>query len=523
MRASTYDIILPLIGAGDEEIKEKALLANGLYGAFDVVEKEDAEKFAAGDFTHLSTAIRERLLLRGHLTRKSAAEEIADMKLLGRVYRMIPARAGVGLVIMPTYDCNFRCPYCYESHRLKNGQAWLDHTMSHEMIGAVFSALENCKARGYSVGSCTIYGGEPFLARNIAVVREIAGRCRALGLSLDAVTNGYDLDSYLDFLEEFDCKSLQLTVDGVGEANDRRRIHRDGLPTYDRILQNAELALERGIRINLRVNVGRENISGIGALTDDLRARGFIDKEKERRKETGEKPKRGEFSYYFKATSDDSRPENNVSEQDIIDELLKNGFTAMEAIALQSQYSVPADGLRELFKKESFARCSQIYCGSEQGMLVVDPFGRLYPCWDVVAVEDTAVGFADVGAGRFLMNFAKAKWRTRTADLMPACESCPYVFICRGGCAARAFAEHGSYFRENCGEIKEIFAFVAPRVAGEAWEKSRDDELSLSLAGPLSRLTDAERKTLMESSSQKELFATVKAAGLWAEAKKGNT
>ncbi|WP_029543804.1 radical SAM protein [Selenomonas sp. AB3002] len=528
MRISTYEIILPLV-EGEKKIEDKALLVNGLYFSFDVVAKEEADKFVAGDFAALPIALREWLLGRGHLTRKSEAEEIADMKLLGRIHRMIPARAGLGVVIIPTYDCNFRCPYCFEQHRLKKGQEWLSSTMSHEMVEAVFAAIESYKARGYSLGYCTLYGGEPFLAENIHVLREIAGHAKKLGLTLDAITNGYDLEAYLDFMEEYDCKQLQVTVDGVGEVNDRRRIHKEGLPTYDRILSNVELALQRGISISLRVNVGRENISGMGALIEDLRGRGFMDREKERvaeeekLRETGGKPERGRFSYYFKATNNDRHPENNITEQDIIDELMKNGFTAMEAIGLQSQYSGPEQVLGQIFAKKALPQPSPTFCGSEAGMLVIDPFGKLYPCWDVVAKEDTAVGFTDEQSGRFLMSLTKAKWRTRTSDILPACQSCPYVFICRGGCASRAFAEHGSYFREHCGEAKEIFAFVASRVAGEAWAKNHESELSLSLAGPLSRLTEAERKTLTESRSQKEIFTCLKAAGLWGESEQENS
>ena len=51
---------------------------------------------------------------------------------------------------------------------------------------------------------------------------------------------------------------------------------------------------------------------------------------------------------------------------------------------------------------------------------------------------------------------------------------------------------------------------------------SQEKELSLSLAGPLSRLTDEERKTLTESRNQKEIFEVIKAAGLWEEGKKEN-
>ena len=80
---------------------------------------------------------------------------------------------------------------------------------------------------------------------------------------------------YLDFIEEYKLRNLQVTVDGTAELNDRRRLHKDGLPTYDRILRNVELALQRGVRVNLRVNVGKENLHGIKDLIDDLKARGF--------------------------------------------------------------------------------------------------------------------------------------------------------------------------------------------------------------------------------------------------------
>ena len=238
MRLSTYEIILPLVGADEKPIEGYALLVNGLYGAMDVVPKEDADRLQAGNFAGLSAALRERLMLRGHITRKDEAGELADLKLFSRIYKNVQGRMGVGLVIMPTYDCNFRCPYCFEQHRLKKGQDWLDNTMSDEMIEAVFAALEDYKARGYVVNGCSFYGGEPFLAKNIGVVKKIAGKCREMGLTMGAVTNGYDLEAYMDFMEEYKLGSIQVTVDGTAELNDRRRLHKNGLPTYDRILRN---------------------------------------------------------------------------------------------------------------------------------------------------------------------------------------------------------------------------------------------------------------------------------------------
>ena len=485
MRVSTYEIILPLIGKDDKIIEGKALLVNGLYGALDVVDEATASKLREERFAEIPFALRERLTQRGHITRKDEAGELADAQLLGRVWRKLIGHSGRGPVILPTYNCNFRCPYCFERHRLTRGQEWLGHEMNPEMVDAVFAALQKQREQGHKVNSC-----------------------------------------YIDLLEEFGFSHLQVTIDGVGELNDRRRLHRDGVPTYDRILKNVALALEHGVDISLRVNVNGDNIGGIKALIDDLTARGLHEARREERmqadKEAREaekagkpRPKRkGFFSYYFKAVSEDHNSPTKVTEQQVMDAIIAAGIPPMDAIEKQSQYSMPMQGLYAAMKKEDFPSFSPAFCGSEQGMLVIGPDGLIYPCWDLVAMEEDAVGFTDEATGRFFFNFGKAKWRTRTSDLMKPCQTCPYIFICRGGCAPEAKRVHGSYFRENCGEAKEIFAFVAPRVVGAKWEETGEDELSISLAGPLARLTEAERETLMTATHEKEMFAIINEAGL---------
>ena len=522
MRTSTYEIFLPLIGTDEKPIEGYALLYNGLYGALDVVTQEERDIIEAGELAKLPSPVSKRLSLRGHITRKPEEEEIADMRLLSRIHRAIPAWNRAWLVIMPTYDCNFRCPYCYEQHRLKKGEAWLSSVMNDETIDAIFVAVDDHKARGFSFASCVLYGGEPFLKKNREVVGRIADKCKARGIKIQAITNGYDLDAFLDCIEEYRFDYLQITVDGTADINDCRRLHKNGLPTYDRILNNVELALSRGVDIRLRVNVGRDNLHGIGALISDLKARGFIEKEETRAKEEKklkEKDKkvktgRGHFHYFFKAAYDDAHPEKNVSERDIIDELMKIGFTAGEAISLERQYIQFAERLSGLLGKESFPEFSPVYCYAERGLVVVDPFGKAYSCFDSVAIEENSVGYVDKDLGRFLWNFNKAKWRVRTVDNMEPCRTCPYALCCGGGCAFRANHEHGSYFREHCGEIREIVAFVASHMVGKEWEKNHNKAMGLSLAEPLSRLTAAERETIMMTKSHKEIFKIVQALGL---------
>ena len=535
MRISTYEIILPLIGKDDKEIAGKALLVNGLYGAIDVVDAEIAAKVREENFAAIPFAMRERLAQRGHITRKDEAGELADAKLLGRIWNKLIGHSSRGPVILPTYDCNFRCPYCFERHRLTRGQEWLGHEMKPEMVDAVFTALQKQRDQGYRVESCSLYGGEPLLKENMATVRNICEHARDMGLTLTAITNGYDLDAYIGLLEEFGFTRLQITVDGVGELNDRRRLHRDGLPTYDRILRNVALALDHGIDISLRVNVNGDNIGGVKALIDDLAARGLREARREEREQAERelqeakragKPvprRKGFFSYYFKAVSEDKNSPTKVTERQVLDAIVAAGIPPLDAIEKQSQYSMPLQGLLAAMKKDNFPSFSPAFCGSEQGMQAIGPDGLIYPCWDLVAMEEEAVGFTDEGMGRFFFNYGKAKWRTRTSDLMKPCQTCPYIFICRGGCAPEAKRVHGSYFRESCGEAKEIFAYVAPRVVGKAWEETKEEELSVSLAAPLSRFTEAERETLMTTTSAKVMYNLINEAGILPEATRDNT
>ena len=497
---------------------------NGLYGAVDVVDSETAGILKKDSLSGLPLSVSERLAVRGHITRKSAEEELSDVRLLGRIWNKLAGQSRVSPVILPTYDCNFRCPYCFERHRLARGQEWLGQPMKPEMVEAVFSALRKQREMGRKIDGCSLYGGEPFLRENRETVRNICEHARAMGLGISGVTNGYDLDSYIDLLEEYGVSPLQVTVDGVEAQNDRRRMHRDGVPTYDRILRNVTLALEHGIDINLRVNVNRDNIGGIRPLIEDLAARKLCEPPWNEKKPAGKgaegagKPgakQGGSFRYYFKAVSEDSHSPSRVTEQQVMDALLAAGIPPMEAIRKQSQYSMQMKQFAAAFSKKEYPQLSPAYCGAEQGMLCIGPDGLLYPCWDLVAMEEEAVGFTDPETGRFFFSFAKAKWRTRTSDLMKPCQSCPYVFICRGGCAPEAKRAHGSCFRENCGEIREIFAFVASRAAGKKWKETKEDELSVSLAGPLSRLTVQERETLMTATGQKEIYDILDQAGFF--------
>ena len=496
MEISRYEIILPLCDKNRETIKGKGLLVNGLYGAFDVVSRETAEALKKGDLEAVPGEERERLLRRGHLTEDREREK-EDLKMLARVERQI-SRSGAGLVLLPTYDCNFRCPYCFEKHRLSSGDEWLKKTMSREMVDAIFQGAGKLIQRGVRIENVTLYGGEPLLKKNIGLIRYITEKAAGISKNLSVITNGYELDSYIELLKEFSFKHIQITLDGEREVNDRRRVHKDGIGSYDRILRNVELAVQNGLPVALRINTGPENIDTAASLKKVFEEKGLIGSE--------------HFSYYFKATFGEYYPgkDYGINDVQIFEMLLDRGYSFEEAVKLENAYGGIGGELAELFKKEEYMRPVASYCGAESGMYVIDPEGTIFSCWDFVAMKDMAVGKVDVETGKYLFGLPLAQWRTRTVQLMPKCSECPYCFACRGGCAGKAYFEKGDYMTELCGESKKIFDDIASVAAGVRYEETKETELTKSLKEAVSALDEGQRSILITSKSQREIYETAK-------------
>ena len=238
MKLSKYDTLLPLINSDGVESGEHALV-NGLYGAVDVISHEEYEIIAkaVNDPSLLSSISPSRIELLtecGYLT-ENEAQENEDLRLISLINTMILTRNAVSLILMPTYNCKFRCTYCYERHRLKRGKEWLERTMSRELVDSIFAQIKDYRERGFKLSGCTLFGGEPLLAQNKELIRYICGKCRELEMSVDAVTNGYDLDKLIDILDEYNFTSLQITVDGTEEVHDRMRPLAGGGKSYARI------------------------------------------------------------------------------------------------------------------------------------------------------------------------------------------------------------------------------------------------------------------------------------------------
>lgn len=492
---SNYEIILSL----DDSV---SLMVNGLYGAIDVVDRDEAAALSEGKVEKLSGEEIERLRSRGHLT-DFFETEMDDMQFLAGLFRNIFLNRNMSLLILPSYNCNFRCPYCFERHRLSNGEDWLKKTMSKEMVDKIFSAVEKEEKRGIKVSSCTLYGGEPFLPENREIIEYIVKKAVSSDMTLSVVTNGYSLDHFSDILSEYPFKDFQITLDGIREYNDKRRVYIGGGGSYDKILENIGLVLSKDINVSVRINTGPGNLRSVHELVQVFKENGYSDNNR--------------FSYYYAPADNDNYPgkDYGVSHADIVEDLMQNGFEKKDAMMHVSEYVTDIREISRLLKKESYLKPMDSYCGAENMMYLVDNDGAVYTCWDFAAMDKMRVGRIDMEKEKFAFKFELLKWNFRNVTQMPECKKCPYLFACRGGCASKAYNKTGDLSNPYCGETKEIFCETVSMLCDEQFQKTGERELTKSLKEALSQYTPEDRDTLQTTRDPKLIVELLKKSDMF--------
>lgn len=184
-------------------------------------------------------------------------EEDNDILELFRIENNINkySKENLVLTIAPTISCNLRCPYCYEVNKPK-------HIMTEEICNGLINFINRHKyAQNLSI---TWYGGEPLIAssvmhyflNNLNKVEEK----RLVRHSM--VTNATLLKGEnLILFKKVPLDSIQITVDGMKNTHDKRRIKINEEGTYDEIVKNVTAFVKEYPQtfLSIRVNIDRNN------------------------------------------------------------------------------------------------------------------------------------------------------------------------------------------------------------------------------------------------------------------------
>lgn len=398
MRTSSYVIYVDLPDQPDRK-----LLVHGYTGAFDLVsspvaawvralETRPAAKPLFGAWKSDSprngatarppsddtlTTLRRR----GYLTDLSHADEERLVRKIAGTLHDRPERKKPQYVVMPTYECNLRCAYCFQDHmRTDPSYRHLLRAMSPELIDRLFLAMPHLEKLqglpGEQAFPRTIgfFGGEPLLAANRPVVTRIIAKAHEAGpTSFWAVTNGTEIDAFRDVLSPDGIGRLQITLDGPPVEHDMRRVYADGSGSFSRIADNLTMALDRGVSVNVRLNLDRLNVLQLPELVEEIERRGWWGYER--------------FHVYTAPV----RPENdNVDKRTTFN----SGELGKALRALGETHSAVARVVRPTDEIKSHARrvfdatrsgppaLRESFCGAHTGMFVFDAFGDIYACWE---------------------------------------------------------------------------------------------------------------------------------------------
>ena len=193
------------------EIGDKYLLINSLGGLMDKIDQATLDIIAkwhecdeivpAGEQEEI---LYSQLKSRGYLCKNHEEEREKKEELICALRKKhTKTKANnTNLTFVMTYDCNFRCHYCFEESTPNDsnnsqpvnsvpGKAVIDRTL----IDAAFNLV------GDSLNTIGLFGGEPLLPQTMTSVEYIISR--APNKIYNITTNGYYLDAFLHLLSRF--------------------------------------------------------------------------------------------------------------------------------------------------------------------------------------------------------------------------------------------------------------------------------------------------------------------------------
>lgn len=316
------------------------------------------------------------------------------------------SKGALALTIAPTMDCNMACPYCFEKKNKK--------FMSQEIQESLYKFTKNyIKNNNCKLLTVIWYGGEPLLQKETIynLSKKFIDLTNELDVNYNAtiITNGVllDRDCAKRLAEECKIKNTQITIDGLPDIHNKRRILVDGSDSFNIIINNIENCKDL-LKISIRINVDAENMNSISELFNF-----FVNEKKWIKNPTFSLAPVEDFNNGF------------------IHELNSNEFASLDLKNYEKLYQIqPKAIVPNLYPKPRGNFCG----ASNDSFFVVDPDGYLYRCWNEVGRIEQSFGNINTGIG---MNNENTKWMLlMTHD---KCEECKFLPICSGGCPSRYF------------------------------------------------------------------------------------
>lgn len=313
-----------------------------------------------------------------------------------------------GAYLHVTNNCNLKCRGCYSASSSDI------HTKdaSYERICSALSSISN------KIDKLTISGGEPFLRKDlIKIVRYAFYDCGIHSITI--LTNGtrintsdlYSLKPYLD--------GISISIDTCSE--DTKSSIRG--VSYEQILKSIESIKKTNIPLHL--------ISVITPL-NYLHLEDFVNFAKKHH---------ATISFSLLSPTPSSKLDRDLKFTH--EQLVKLG----RIIATNTNHIFETHGLTDIPCIKPITTINK--CGIGTKTITIGSDGNLYPCHLLYSQKYKTE----------LESKKKSFMTFPSVEEIPECASCPYRYVCGGGCRARALNEYGDVRKKDpyCAFIKEFY------------------------------------------------------------------
>ena len=302
----------------------------------------------------------------------------------------------LSLIIVPTMACNFKCPYCYE-HELPNSK------MLSDVQDAVVDFINSYQKRCTGL-SLSWHGGEPLIAfeEMQQLLHKIETKSTLPIIEQSMVSNGFLFDDEVcDFFSKHQLNYVQITVDGKEKTHNKNRIHKRGLPTYRKIIENIDNILTKlpETSVGVRMNIHNDN--------------------------------KYEYFEHFKYLSNRWKNKNATAYPAFV--LPQGGMCSTSCLSPNQKAQFYIDlydcGMNVNFTPQmQLGTCSALY----ETSFVIDSNGFLYKCWADIGIKSRSIG--DVFSGINKWDFVAAYSIGSDKFTDNKCKECKIFPICDGGC-----------------------------------------------------------------------------------------
>ena len=426
MKISKYNLFIQ-----DESIPQgKYLLCNTFSGATFLVDEEVKKAIESQEISVLDKNDADSFLEAGVLLEDDSVDE-------ARIHSYFYEKEKfdnrvLSLTILLTMACNLRCVYCYEGAGVVSNA-----TLTDEIRDNLFEFIKKqAEDRRSERIVLWLFGGEPllYLDQNVMFLEKVQKYCEETGKSFEThtVTNGILCNAEnLKILERFNCQSIQITLDGVAEIHNTRRVYADGRGSFDEVMQGIRNVVNTYPLCNpiIRINIDKTNLDRTYELLEMLKDEGlngcYID-----------------FGIVKGTTASCASYQGNCfCEEELGDVLLPLWRKTKEL-----GFEINTDP----YKK--FLHCG-LYSDSS---FTIAPTGDVYKCWDFVNEERHRIASIGEGGAVTDTTYAYYDWMTRDPYEIEECRDCVYLPACGGGCVGTSFAETNQYHAAGCYKVKGV-------------------------------------------------------------------